>query len=242
MHRHGLSTRSLITLDAKPLAQRDTQLIVSNVERMTDEQVAAAVTASKSCTVGRAQLPLYPGVPNPSYDTGSQQLNIFPIPESIPNKLTLRNYCSYEVFYVYEIPGASAETGCLSAGGTVPVDLVSTVDPIGPVFKMSKESNLSKSVNVEYSSGSFGMYNLSLISCLSVVDGKPDADTSACVGFEAGLQLSQPGGMAFQCAANTWCDDQAYFYGENLCKGQNPLHMLDQSKGLTMELCVGNKT
>ncbi|KAF7449425.1 hypothetical protein A1F99_064740 [Pyrenophora tritici-repentis] len=107
---------------------------------------------------------------------------------------------------------------------------------------MSKESNLSKSVNVEYSSGSFGMYNLSLIPCLGVVDGKPDADTSACVGFEAGLQLSQPGGMAFQCAANTWCDDQAYFYGENLCKGQNPLHMLDQSKGLTMELCVGNKT
>ncbi|KAG9383672.1 Dimer-Tnp-hAT domain containing protein [Pyrenophora tritici-repentis] len=204
---------NLITLDAKPLAQRDTQLIVSNVERMTDEQVAAAVTASKSCTVGRAQLPLYPGVPNPSYDTGSQQLNIFPIPESIPNKLTLTNYCSYEVFYVYEIPGASAETGCLSAGGTVPVDLVSTVDPIGPVFKMSKESNLSKSVNVEYSSGSFGMYNLSLIPCLGVVDGKPDADTSACVGFEAGLQLSQPGGMAFQCAANTWCDDQAYFYG-----------------------------
>lgn len=47
-----------------------------------------------------------------------------------------------------------------------------------------------------------------LIPCSGTVDGtaaagKPNSDISAYVGHETGLQLSQPGGKAFQCAANT---------------------------------------
>jgi hypothetical protein len=50
--------------------------------------------------------------------------------------------------------------------------------------------------------------DISLIPCRGTVNGtaaagKPNSDISASVGHEAGLQLSQPGRKAFQCAANT---------------------------------------
>lgn len=55
-------------------------------------------------------------------------------------------------------------------------------------------------------------YNLSLIVCLGSLNRKITTDTTECGGFEAGLQLSHPGRLAFQCEAGKWCDDQAYFY------------------------------
>ncbi|RMZ71131.1 hypothetical protein GMOD_00005641 [Pyrenophora seminiperda CCB06] len=235
VHQNRLSTRSRFTLGPESLARRDMQLIVSSVERLTDVQV---VEAANICRGGPVQLPLSPGVPNPCRDMAAKQLELFTIPVSTPNKLTVVNYCSYEVFYVHEIPDASPERGYLLAGGSVSVDLRTSANAQGPVFKISKDGKISNPVNVEYSDRS---YDLSLIPCLGTVEGKPNADTRACVGFEAGLQLSYPGGMSYQCAANTWCDDQAYFYTENLCKKNNPIRDFDWSEGLTMELCAGNK-
>ncbi|KAF2851416.1 hypothetical protein T440DRAFT_394642 [Plenodomus tracheiphilus IPT5] len=191
--------------------------------RMSDAQVEAIY---KTCWNGQIPWP----VRMPAVDVTPSQLNIFAKPAATPNKLTVTNYCSYPINYMHWDGSASPVSGTLNAGASINRALT------GSVFKASKKADMSNELLVEYSlAGGELWYNLSLITC---VKGE---DLSGCAGHEGGLQLGNAVSKSFQCAANSWCDDQAYLYQENLCKKQNPVSQCDPSLGLTMEFCAAAK-
>lgn len=214
--RHAASTTPTVT-------PRDT---LGSMQRMSTAEVDAIY---KTCWNGALEWPL-PNTPNPVIDVVSPQLEIFERPTSTPNTLTVHNYCDYDIHFVH-FNGGNPETGCLTAKTSIDRPLQ------GTVFKASKNEGMGNDLLIEYSIDATGVlwYNLSLLTCME------NGDTSKCAGHEAGLQLSNPGKMAFQCGAGTWCDDQAYLYHENLCKKQNPVCLGTPSAGLTMEFCAGNK-
>ena len=151
-------------------------------------------------------------VPCPVKEADAQQLELYTIPESKPKTLTVRNYCSYDIFYQHVGPKTVIGTGTLVAGGTW-----ETPTNVGSNFKASKSSDQSRPVQVEYNIDPAKpdelWYNLSMIDCLKKDNkGLLTTDASACVGLEAGLQFGNKQKMSFQCAPGTWCDDQAYFY------------------------------
>ncbi|KAL6703530.1 hypothetical protein ACN47E_009555 [Coniothyrium glycines] len=201
---------------------------LGSLQRMSTADVEAIY---KTCWNGALEWPL-PNTPNPVIDVVSPQLSIFEVPASTPNTLTIHNYCDYDIHFNHFNGGSAPESGCLTSGTSIDRPLT------GTVFKASKNENMGSDLLVEYSIDATGVlwYNLSLLTCM--VDG----DTSACAGHEAGLQLSNPGKMAFQCAGGAWCDDQAYLYHENLCKKQNPVCLGSPSQGLTMEFCASKKS
>jgi hypothetical protein len=212
-HRHTSPTHSLTTLGPSSLARRDPPLNIGNLPRLSDENLNAI---SQTCAFGASELPLNPGVPNPVDIPRAEQLSLFPRPNSTPDTLTLHNYCAYELYWShYNGPAGEHDRGVLPAGGEIrrPLD--------GTVMKVSKTADMARDVLVEYSTPDDGpedlWYNLSLITCLGRLNGKVTADVSGCAGHEAGLQVDQTGGFAFQCEAGTWCDDQAYFYGVSPC-------------------------
>jgi hypothetical protein len=139
------------------------------------------------------------------------QLSLFARPESTPSKLTVMNYCSYDLYFEHWNEAVKLSSGVIASGGSCKEAIA------GTVMKVGKDSIVGQPVQIEYSAPN-GFYDLSLIDCLarSEVEGPQKgfrtADTSACAGHEHGLQLSNPGSKAFQCAAGAWCDDQAYFY------------------------------
>jgi hypothetical protein len=139
------------------------------------------------------------------------QYSYFERPESTPNKLTIMNYCPYDLYFKHLIPNAPSKSGSIAAGGQCVEDAVGTVMKVGKQKEKDTDEPILP-VQIEY--GPSGYYDLSLIDCLARVGEKAfrTADTSACAGHEHGLQLSNPGSKAFQCAPGAWCDDQAYFY------------------------------
>lgn len=176
------------------ITPRDT---LGSMQRMSTAEVEAIY---KTCWNGALEWPL-PNQPNPVIDIVSPQLSLFPRPASTPHTLTVHNYCDYDVHFVH-FNGGAAESGSLAPYSSIDRPLT------GTVFKASKSANMGNDLLVEYSIDGNGVlwYNLSLLTCM--VGG----DTSACAGHEAGLQLSNPGKMAFQCGPGMWCDDQAYLY------------------------------
>jgi hypothetical protein len=151
-------------------------------------------------------------------DVDPEQPSLFAIPDSTPNKLTVVNYCPYDIYYEHLAGPAIIGQGTLSANGGSCSEAAT-----GTVFKVGKTAvwPVTQPVQIEYG-GNF--YDLSMIDCLArAANGERTADTSACAGHEYGLQLSSPGARAFQCDSNAWCDDQAYFYEVsfvgNICEG-----------------------
>jgi hypothetical protein len=171
---------------------------------MTDAQVNAIY---KTCWNGNLKWPL-PNTVNPVIDVVSPQLSIFPRPDTTPHTLTVHNYCDYDIFYDHLGAAGKLDNGTLSAGKSFNSPLS------GNVFKASKKSTMENDVLIEYNVAADGKlwYDLSLITCLGSTDGKPNSDTTACAGHEAGLQLGSKKWVAFQCAPGKWCDDQAYLY------------------------------
>ncbi|KAF2825688.1 hypothetical protein CC86DRAFT_294505 [Ophiobolus disseminans] len=169
----------------------------------------------------------------------ANQLKLYTIPQTKPKTLTVRNYCSYKIFYQHVGSGGVLGNGTLEAGGTwaTPTDIG------GSNFKASKTEDLAKVVQVEYNRGAALWYNLSLIDCLARgPDGQRTKDATGCVGLEAGLQFGNKENKSFQCKPGTWCDDQAYFYPENMCKEINPVTNCAQDLGVTMEFCASKKS
>ncbi|KAF1834728.1 hypothetical protein BDW02DRAFT_497713 [Decorospora gaudefroyi] len=198
--------------------------------RISAEEVSTFV---HTCHSGTIQWPLPPDAPMPVVDlngTASPQLTLFSCPPSSPNTLTVHNYCAYDIFYTHLNVDVVLGADRIRAGATLHTPLA------GTVFKAHQSALCTQPVQIEYA-GSY--FDISLIDCVGRTDGVRNSDTSACVGHEAGLQLSNPGGRAWQCGAATWCDDQAYLYEENLCKKTHPTGPYDRNAGLTMEFCAG---
>lgn len=227
---HGHQHRHInITPDLNKLVDD----VVDTVGDVVDDVVALARMSSaeveaiyKTCWNGNIPWPSR----MPSADVPPRQLNLFSKPAATPNQLTINNYCSYPINYMHWDGSATPVKGVLDAGATLNSGLT------GTVFKASKKADMSNELLVEYSvTGGMLWYNLSLITCIK------GEDLSACAGHEGGLQLGNTESKSFQCAANSWCDDQAYIYQENLCKKENPVSQCNPSLGLTMEFCAGAK-
>lgn len=171
---------------------------------MTNAQVNAIVG---TCWGGKLPWPL-PNTVNPVIDVVSPQLSVFARPDTTPHTLTVHNYCGYDIFYNHLGVSGSLGNGTLGAGQSINSPLS------GNVFKASKKATMENDVLIEYNVAADGKlwYDISLITCLGSTDDKPNSDTSACAGHEAGLQLGNKEWVAFQCAPGKWCDDQAYLY------------------------------
>lgn len=197
--------------------------ILGTLTRMSAAEVESIY---KTCWDGKIPWP----VRMPCADVPPPQLEVFKKPAATPNQLTVHNYCSYPISYSHWDGSGAPVQGTLEAGASLNSGLT------GTVFKASKSPDMSNDLLVEYSVGG-GMlwYNLSLITCIQ------GEDLSACPGHDGGLQLGNAQSQTFQCAANSWCDDQAYIYQENLCKKENPVSQCDPNLGLTMEFCAGAK-
>lgn len=200
----------------------------SSLSRMSDSDVEKIY---KTCWGGSLQWPIA-GQPNPVVDVVSPQYSIFSKPAAASNMLTVHNYCSYDIYFKHLGRDSSQESGKITAGDNI-------VRPLsGTVFKAYKTSAMTQDLLVEYSvipaTGEL-WYNLSLLTCMQ------GGDLSACAGHEDGLQLGNAVSKSFQCAAGSWCDDQAYLYHENLCKKQSPVTQCSPSNGLTMEFCANKK-
>ncbi|KAF1847053.1 uncharacterized protein K460DRAFT_52514 [Cucurbitaria berberidis CBS 394.84] len=222
--------------DAKILPESDKSYSKKSgdttLQRMSSSDVSAIY---KTCWNGQLQWPL-PGMPNPCLDVVAAQLNIFPLPITKPDTLTVHNYCSYNIYFNHFQGANMLESGNIAAGAKIDRPL------FGSVLKVSKTPDMAKDVLVEYAVADGRLYyDLSLITCLGRTNGVENGDTSACAGHEAGLQLGNSKSKSFQCAAGAWCDDQAYLYQENLCKKQNPVWSCNQSDGLTMEFCASQR-
>ncbi|KAI4937489.1 uncharacterized protein J4E92_002220 [Alternaria infectoria] len=195
VHRHVSSANDLITLGPESLARRDTSLNVGDLPRYSEEDL---IKHASTCARGPEQLPLNPGVPRPVEITKIPELDLFPPPESVPGILTMHNYCGYDLYW-FHFHDTEFEHGSLPAGGTEARPLA------GKVMKVSKTTPMSHELQVEYAPKTNGelWYNLSLINCIAWQNGKLTTDTSGCAGHEAGLQLGQNGGLAFQCRSYT---------------------------------------
>jgi hypothetical protein len=183
----------------------------------------------KTCHDGIIQWPLpssSDGVPMPMpvVEGEAPQPSFFPRPESTPYKLSIMNYCPYDLYFLH-LDGVNTDAkgaatilgqGVISGNGGS-----CSEDAIGSVMKVGKDSIIGQPVQIEYG-GNF--YDMSLIDCLrrDAATGMRTADTSACAGHEYGLQLSNPGSRAWQCDSGAWCDDQAYFYevSDNWLRGK----------------------
>jgi hypothetical protein len=183
----------------KPRAALD-----STLPRMTNNDVFAIY---HTCWDGKLIWPQN-DMPQPVADQDSKQLNIYAIPATKPNTLTVHNYCNYDIYYQHLGVGSTLGEGILSAGTSYEHAVT------GTVWKGSRTPSREKVVQVEYNVDQLGMlwYNISLIDCLGVTDKLKNKDTGACAGLEAGLQLGNKDHFSFQCKPGTWCDDQAYFY------------------------------
>jgi len=200
----------------------------SALSRMSDSDVQ---NIYKTCWGGNLQWPIA-GQPNPVVDVVSPQYSIFPKPAATPNMLTVHNYCSYDIYFKHLGRDSSQESGKITAGTNI-------VRPLsGTVFKAYKTPAMTQDLLVEYNvipqTGEL-WYNLSLLTCMQ------GGDLSACAGHDGGLQLGNAVSKSFQCAAGTWCDDQAYLYQENLCKKESPVTQCSGNNGLTMEFCANAK-
>jgi hypothetical protein len=201
LHRHISPTHLTAQPDIESSVKREASSFLGTLERMTDAEVFSIY---HTCHSGTITWPLA-DTPCPIIEMVTPQLNIFGRPESTPSTLTVHNYCSYDLFFQHlNGAGPLLETGSIPAGQTIHSPLA------GTVMKVSKSQAMTKPVQIEY--GAHGFYDLSLIDCLGSTNGTTNADTSACAGHEAGLQLSSPAGLAFQCASGAWCDDQVYLY------------------------------
>jgi hypothetical protein len=183
----------------KPRASID-----STLSRMSNNDVFAVY---HTCWNGKLVWPQN-DLPTPVKDQDSKQLNVYTIPASKPNTLTVHNYCNYNIYYQHLGVGSTLGEGILYAGTSYEHAVT------GTVWKGSKTASREKVVQVEYNVDQLGMlwYNISLIDCLGMTDGMKNKDASACAGLEAGLQLGNKEHFSFQCKPGTWCDDQAYFY------------------------------
>lgn len=217
------------------LTPRTSAVQLGSLSRMSDADVLAI---KNTCWAGSLAWPQN-DMPPPVIDEVTQQLSIYARPDTKANTLTIHNYCDYDIHYLHLDGPNKIGQDVLKARGTYESSLA------GSVWKASKSTDFSKVTLIEYAvvAGKELWYNLSLIECLGVKDGKKTFDTSQCVGIEAGLQLgnSKADSFSFQCGAGTWCDDQAYFYPENMCKKRNPVRTCKPEYGLTAEFCSSKK-
>lgn len=167
-----------------------------------------------------------PSTPKPVIDNvDAPQLMLFSRPAAVANKITVYNYCGYDLWVEPYLGSISADVVQVPAGDKYAWPLTTNDDGSGNNLKISKiKENFNAPVQVEYSVA-YGKvwYDLSLIDCLgrtgATIKGKivRNGDTSACAGHEAGLQLGNANAMTFQCGPGVWCDDQAYMYEVSLC-------------------------
>ncbi|KAF1921470.1 hypothetical protein BDU57DRAFT_510287 [Ampelomyces quisqualis] len=217
------------------LTPRSSAVQLGSLSRMSSNEIFQIY---HTCWSGKIAWPQN-DMPPPVKDKVTKQLAVFTRPKTKPNTLTIHNYCDYDIHYLHLDGANTIKQSVLKARHVYKSSLA------GTVWKASKSANLAKATLIEYAvAGKQLWYNLSMIDCLGEKDGKKTFDTSQCVGIEAGLQLgnSQADSFAFQCAPKTWCDDQAYFYPENMCKKANPVRSCAAAYGLTAEFCSSKKS
>lgn len=167
-----------------------------------------------------------PSTPMPVIDNvDAPQLILFSRPVVVADRITIFNYCKYDLWVGPYFGNILAEVEHVPAGGKFDWQLTTASDGSGNNLKVSKvKDNFTHPVQIEYTVASGRVwYDISLIDCLGrtgeMKRGKVvrNGDTRACAGHEAGLQLGNANAMTFQCGPGVWCDDQAYMYEVSLC-------------------------
>lgn len=162
-----------------------------------------------------------PDTPMPVIDNvNSPQFSLFPRPKVSPYKMTVYNFCSYDLWLEPHVGARVENVEHVAANGVYSRPFQAADEQGGVSLKVSKiKGNFARPVQIEYSRKvSTIAYDLSLIDCLGQTGetryGKVvrNGNTSACAGHEAGLQLGNRQSRSFQCGSGAWCDDQAYFY------------------------------
>lgn len=181
-----------------------------------------------------------PAVATPSTDSSS-----FHELQPVPGSASVKNSCDYDVYIWsvgHESCGAGTEGRLISPKSTYTEGLRVCSDG-GVSLKVSKSKNAEKPMQFEYSVWTTDKntvsYDISYLDCMRRGDGMKDLGD--CAGHDGGIQVVAGDASCphYHCAANEWCDVQAYVVAEFDYKPGAPVGACAVDKGIAFELCAG---
>jgi len=160
------------------------------------------------------------------------------IQAATPNRATVKNSCTYEVYLITTGPGGAKPMVTIPPGANHSEDIyISKPGEGGISFKVLKSPKTPDvPMQFEYTATNGDIwYNLSLIDCVK------KKDKGGCAGHDGGLRaVAGRGCRIFQCGPNTAnpaCDIEGYTEPEFGYKDGAPVSKCSVAEGVTFELC-----
>ncbi|KAF2851415.1 hypothetical protein T440DRAFT_517409 [Plenodomus tracheiphilus IPT5] len=165
--------------------------------------------------------------------------------EPVPGSASVKNSCDYPV-YIWSVGHESCGPGkeCqLIASNSTYTEGLRFCRNGGISLKVSKTKTAEKPMQFEYSvwatDNKTVSYDISYLDCMNRENGMKDL--SNCAGHDGGIQVvaGDAGCPQYHCAADEWCDVQAYVVAEFDYKPGAPVGACAVAKGIAFELCAG---
>ncbi|CBX96721.1 hypothetical protein IAQ61_005418 [Plenodomus lingam] len=228
-HDHGLHHRDL-----------EAGVVTATEVVYVTVTVTAPVASTSSTSMSPTTSSDVPSIAAPATG-GSSFHELKPVPGSV----SVKNSCDYPV-YIWSVGHKSCGEGneCqLIAPNSTYTEGMRTCTDGGISLKVSKTKSAEKPMQFEYSVWAIRTttvsYDISYLDCM--VGQKGAKDLSGCAGHDGGIQVVAGDASCpdYHCAANEWCDVQAYVVAEFDYKPGAPVGACAVEKGLAFELCAG---
>ncbi|KAI8931937.1 hypothetical protein NX059_010838 [Plenodomus lindquistii] len=231
-HNHGLRHRAL---EAEIVTVTDTVYQTVTVTASASTVSICSTSTSPAASSGESIIA--------TPDAGSTSFHKL---TPISGSASVKNSCDYPV-YIWSVGHASCGPGkeCqLIAPNSTYSETLRHCSDGGVSLKVSKTKTAERPMQFEYSvwatDNKTVSYDISYLDCMNHEHGVKDL--SNCAGHDGGIQVVAGDAKCprYNCAANEWCDVQAYVAAEFNYKPSAPVGSCAIEHGVAFELCAGN--